>query len=120
MWGILDGAPAVPICMHAAHPGELMNTGGKEWCVASVPAIDLLQLAAAAQGLPFLCSTALPLQTPGYVLQLLFIKSVLTVWACRLIPIGEDAWMDDPAKKAVLWKHFEMGKVVAVKIHKVS
>lgn len=36
-----------------------------------------------------------------------------------LIPIGEDAWMDDPGQKAVLWKHFEMGKVVTVKIHKV-
>ena len=53
-------------------------------------------------------------------MQLLLIKSVLTVWGCRLIPIGEDAWMDDPGQKAVLWKHFEMGKVVTVKIHKVS
>ena len=48
------------------------------------------------------------------------VLTVLIVWDCRLIPIGEDAWMDDPGQKAVLWKHFEMGKVVAVKIHRVS
>ena len=56
-------------------------------------------------------------------MQLLLIKSVLTaltVWGCRIIPIGEDALMDDRVQKSVLGKHFEMGKVVTVKIHKVS